>query len=240
MIAKQKTKKAQGHVEMILSFIIFLGFLLVMFIFINPVSEKKVSYVSLDNVETALLENISIDYQYVALILKYSPKDLSCFSVDNNLSIASNLLVLDENERIVKSENKNKQIDIQPVALNPRLYKLYFSNNLSVSDKPSSCTKLKSSNYTFGVLTLENSVLFENLAALNKTYFENYTQLKSGLKLNSDFEFIVYNLNQTQKIFDTTPLHRVKNSQVLSREIPLRIINSTGGQSDIVINLRVW
>ena len=64
--------------------------------------------------------------------------------------------------------------------------------------------------------------------------------MKRDLNINEDFEFVVYNLNRSQVLFDTTSVHKLKTSFVLSRDIPLRVINRDAVQSDIVLNLRVW
>ncbi len=241
-LLRKKYNKTQGHIEMILSFTIFLGFLLVMFIFINPLRENRVSYTSLDEVENIVLSNLSIDYQHIALILESGRPNTNCFSVYNNFSLNSSILVVDENENIVASLNdvSSKKINIEPQSKDTRLYRIYFSNNLISSASPSSCKDLKNSDYGFGVLTSENSVLAERLVWLNQTYWSNYSLLKSNLNLNKNFEFVIYNLNQSKVLFDTTAFHKVKTSEVLARDVPLRIINSSGAKSDILFNLRTW
>lgn len=240
MIKNKKSKKSQGHIEMILSFTIFLGFLIVLFIFLNPFIDKKTTYSSLDKTETILLENISAEYEHIALILKNSRPDTNCFSVANSFNISSNTLIIDENNKIVGSLNTGSVIYITPNSVSPRLYRIYFSNDFINLTSQKSCTTLPASTYSFGVMTIEKSVLSENLNILNRTYLEDYNNLKSELSLTKDFEFIIYNLNQSKVLFDTTGLHKIKSSDVLARDIPLRIINKSGYKSDILLNLRVW
>ena len=238
-----KSKKAQGHVEMILSFAIFVGFVFVMFIFMNPAKEKTTSYAGLDTAETIVLDNLSTNFQYIALILVNPRPNLNCFAVNNPFNFSENVLAIDENNNVVNSYNQvisPQKIYIKPTNKNSRLYKLYFSNDFADYPEYGPCDDLNPVNYTFGVLTKEKLVLFEKLAGFQEIYEENYKQLKSDLKITEDFEFVVYNLNRTQILFDTTGLHKLKTSLVLSRDIPLRIIDMNGTQSDILVNFRVW
>ena len=233
-----KSTKSQGHVEMILSFTIFAGFVVAMFFFLNPAKENKVSYVSLDTAENIILENISVDYSYIAVILNSSISAGQCFSVVNNFNLSERSLVIDEKNNIALSSNSGSRINIRSTG-NVRLYKLYFSETFNSYPSATGCPDI-SGNFSFGVLTSENTVVWENLQALNDSYMQDYAKLKSDLKVREDFEFVAYNLNRTQVLFDTTSVHKLKTSFVLSRDIPMRIIDKNATQRDIILNLRVW
>jgi hypothetical protein len=233
-----KLKQSQGHVEMILSFAIFAGFVVVMLFLLNPAKENKISYGSLDVAENIILDNISITYDSIAVILDAPINNGLCFSVENNLNLLGRSLAIDEKKNIVFSGNTPSKINIQPNN-NVRLYKLYFSDSFNSYYLATNCAP-PSTGYSFGVLIHESSVLWENIQALNKSYMEDYSKLKRDLNINEDFEFVVYNLNRSQVLFDTTSVHKLKTSFVLSRDLPLRIIDKNATQRDIVLNLRVW
>jgi hypothetical protein len=240
-----KSKLSQGHVEMILSFTIFAGFVVAMFFFLNPAKENKINYGSLDAAENVILENISVSYDSIAVILNNPINPINpeaCFSVNNNFGLTEKSLVTDEKGTIVPSNNdySNLKIKIMPLNTNVKLYRIYFSDAFTSNNLGTTCNPLLSTDYSFGVLTSENNILWENIQAMNKSYIENYDQLKKDLNVREDFEFVVYNLNRTQVLFDTTSTHRLKTSFVLSRDIPMRIINKNATAIDIVLNLRVW
>ena len=81
--------------------------------------------------------------------------------------------------------------------------------------------------------------MLENLDLLNKSYTENYRVLKQNLGIDGDFDFIIYNESQQVWFSANNPMV-VKPSNVLSRNIPLTIINKDAKQIKIVFNLRVW
>jgi len=62
-------KKAQGHVEMILSFIIFIGFLLFIFIFMNPFTRTKETSYIIDNMQKSIINEISEEVGKLSVIV---------------------------------------------------------------------------------------------------------------------------------------------------------------------------
>ena len=57
-LKKTRSKRAQGHIEVMLSFTIFVGFLLFIFIFLNPFAKTK-SDQAINNVQEAIINEIS-------------------------------------------------------------------------------------------------------------------------------------------------------------------------------------
>ena len=240
-------KRSQGHIEMILSFVIFIGFVFAILVFINPVRDQKINYASVDVAENKILDNLSFVYSSTGLIL--TENKTGCFYVDNLLGQSGNIIVKDMSDNIVGAVNNysatNPKIYIQSSAIpGNRYYKLYFSDkfqNYSIDNYAASCnTPLPSTNYTFGSVYVDRAVLLDNIAPLNKSYMADYSGLKSSFGVNEDFEFVVYNLNRTKVLADTTGLHKIKTSIVLARDMPLRVLDSNATASDIILNVRVW
>jgi hypothetical protein len=72
-----KRNKAQGHLEIILSFVIFMGFLGFLFIFFNPFARtSKVSLV--DSVQEKIIENVTIEIGKISAIVHSSG---SCYDL---------------------------------------------------------------------------------------------------------------------------------------------------------------
>jgi hypothetical protein len=230
-------KKSQSQVEMVLSFSIFIGFVFILFLFLNPVNRSDVSYAVLDNVQNIVFNNISVSYSYVGLILDTPISSGTCFYLDNPFNLSEKTIVLDENNKITNSKNANGFKLVSTGS--SRLYKIYFSDLFNSYDEVNSCNPL-SIGYSFGALSIQDSILLEHLKILNDSYFEDYSLLKQSLGIKDEFEFMVYDLNKSKVIFDTTLVHKSKTSHVLSREIPMKVIDKDINETDVIFNIRVW
>jgi len=236
-----KSKNAQsGHIEMILSFVIFAGFVLVIFVFLNPVTREKLSYTALDSVQSSIFKNLSLSYSSSSIILN---SDVSgCFVVDDAIGLFSNLIVFDSKGDIkpvkVVSGSPGKIYVGSAVG---RFFKLYYSNAFNTEVFSSSCSNVPpAGTYAFGTLNKESSILYENLADFNKSYIEDYSLLKSKLGLKSDFVYIVYTTDKTILYQDSISKRKVRSVNTLSRDIPLRAITKNAEFIDLIFHLEVW
>jgi hypothetical protein len=235
-------KKAQGHVELILSFVIFVGFVFSIFVFLNPLKQPSMSFVSFETVQTKLVDNVTIAYQSIPLILNRSlSSSVTCFSVNNTLKATGNILAKSSDDLIIRASNSSSKLYLQN-KLNEKFYTIYFSdsfNNYSIADT-ASCLALSEQNYSFGAPSYETLILFENLIFLDNSYVSNYPAVIENLGLENNFEFGISNLNRTILVNDTFLVHRLKSTNVLARDVLLKTINKNATQVDIFLNLRVW
>jgi len=225
---------------MILSFVIFIGFVVAMLIFMNPAREQKINYASVDIVENKIMENMSFAYSYFGLILNNAVS--GCFVVDNP-GQSGNIIARDMNGAVKTANNDFPARKIYITSSSgERFYRLYFSNkfnNYSIANT-GSCTVLTSANYTFGPLYTDKAILLDNVQPLYDAYMSDYSGLKASLGANEDFEFSIYDLNRTQTFFDTSSKHKIKTTLVLSRDLPIRVVDKNANMTDIILNIKVW
>jgi hypothetical protein len=252
---KRKSISAQGHIEIILSFVIFLGFLIMIFVFFNPIKSPQTSTASLDDAQEKILNYLSVDYDYIPLIIKINPQTITeaCFSVTNPINnFVDNymsFIILDQNNTPVKSRASSTDIYItKSLTTGNKLYKIYLSRNDDTFNRrdyffTESCTALTTTpaqQYSFGSLTSDKLVFYDRLGEFNFSYMNGYEQLKQNLDLADDFEFIVYDKNRNVIMNESLSMHKLKTTTVLSRELLLKTINQNATQGDIIFALRVW
>ncbi len=256
LLNKNKGKRAQGHVELVLSFVLFVGFVLFILLFLNPLNQKEVSNSLLDKSWGIIEKNISIDYYLVSLIIQ-NPSLLdnsgkSCFILENVPFDLSLVRVTDSlgnpvSSSISSSGKKNKlSISIVP---EEQLYKIYSSQSfLSSSATLNSCysdlskktSDKTKTNYSFGVVEKNSIIFYDSISKLNASYALDYTSLKNYLGITGDFGFIVYD-DSRKVIFDTlSGPGIIKSSNVLSREIPIIVMKNDGSKIKMIFNLQVW
>jgi len=236
-----KSKRSQMHVEMIISFIIFVGFIFTILYFINPVKEIKISTLKLNFVQEKVLNNVSLNYQTSSLILKDGLVILGdCFWVNNKLETSGNLITFDSSGVSRSSTSNLDKIYVDRVE-GERIYHLYFSDNFdeNIPSNLGSCVQVADSNFSFGNLNNEKRVFYPFLESLNTSFILNYVQLRDSLQISDNFDFIVRDLNGVI-IFDDSTQLKTLTSNVLAREIPLNVLDSDASTRDFVLNLRVW
>lgn len=236
-----KSKKAAiGHVEMILSFILFVSFLLFLFIFLNPVKKSKISEFDLDFAIDKLVENISSELDYVSLsidLAETSQISANCFSASINIEPGDKTHVINQLGENVSSVYSNGRISIEEKPDNyKRFYYIYSFPDFQ--EIPISGCQDLTSGFEIGARR-EINVLYDNkLSYINYSYFSNYDNLRRNLGIINDFGFIIYDLTKTNKLYDCT---RAENSRLsLSKDKNFQILYSNGSINNVILNVQIW
>jgi len=243
-----KNKKSQSHLEMILSFVIFVGFVLFLLIYLNPIGRQEalVSLSLIDRVQTSIFENLSINYSYISLVLNQSVllpanKINDCFELKNLPLDLSGALVLNSTEDAVPSVLSLDKKDLAIVySGSERFYTAYFSPSFnSLPFSKGVCDSVDEDKYSLGTLGKDNVILANRINELNRSYFNDYKSLREDLHISADFDFAVY--NETRGLlFSTLGYHKLKGNNILTREIPLIARDSNAKPIKIIFFLEVW
>ena len=137
---ENQKNKAQSHVEVMVSFVIFIGFLLFIFIFLNPFARTKEPSYIMDNAQKVIIENISDEVGKLSIILT---ENGTCYNFPNDYG---------NNYKVVQEENKK--------------YTVYFYPTF-VGTKDTSCSK---ANYTLGTYSEEKFVVYDKIIELKNNY----------------------------------------------------------------------
>ncbi len=224
---RKKEKKAVSHVEMMISFAIFIIFISLFFIFFNPFKRATVSNESLlDAVDFGIRKNATVDFTTSSLAINedaYDGLTEDCLEVEG------------VSERNVIVKNETSIVDSKVIAAGRRLrikksgrfYYIYHSLGLRHGSSVEPCEKINEANYTFGVTKTRGIPTLGFLAELNKTYWENYDQLKDEFNFpkSKDFGFVIR--NESDDILFDSSRKTLKAFDVMTRQVPLEIINET-------------
>ena len=96
MMKKEKmNNRAQGHIEIILSFLIFIGFLLFMFIFLNPFAKVETKDI-IDNIKDSIINEISSEVGKLSIIVETTNH---CYDNSKVLVYGSKYLEVNEDRK---------------------------------------------------------------------------------------------------------------------------------------------
>jgi len=211
MEEKRKNCKAQGHIEIIFSFLIFIGFILFIFLFMNPFAKTESKEI-INNIKQSIISEISGDVGKLSIITDTSA---DCYDFD--------LSTYGENF-----------IEV-PDAGGLRKYTIYYNDIFGVG-VPLPCAGDVA--YTLGTYSKENMIIYEKITELRTNYTENYEDLKTSLGIVDEFIFELKRIDGGVEIGveKTVPF----GVEVEAADIPIRVINSNGIISEFILNIRVW
>lgn len=234
-----KGKKGFTHLEIILSFVIFVGFLIFALAIFNPFNMlSSGGKVYLDMAERGLKEQISAEVVFQSI--KLSPdviftKGCFCFPYELNKVIARNV-----NYNIVKAEKSGDNLCIDG---SNDFYYLLSSSEFEENGFSVDCDIFHKGDYSLGLYRSYSFVSYELLKILNQSAIENYNTLKEKIKLpsNKEFSFSVRSTNISLKnIFGPIKMPP-KGIRVNARDVPLQLVYSNGTiRYDTIMNVQVW
>ena len=248
-------RKGVTHVEIILSFALFLGIVIAVFIFLRPVREPQLSSVMLDIAELGFKNETTITLGSLAFNVDTNPllnpnwATISCFTVTHPLDIGTGAEQLKSNNVFVESSDGAdlKFLLSSDIAIEKRgtFYYIFFSfDETFLQNALGSCppeNTLAAAAYTYSVPRTEQLISRQKLEQLKTLYTQDYAELKKKwfLPARNDFEIrvedasgLIYNLER-----EIPP-----NKDVFSREITLNMLDQTSGiqVKQIHVLIKVW
>jgi len=163
---KSKTKKAQGHIEVIISFVIFLGFLVFLVIIFEPFKSPTNPGI-VDSVLVNLDKKVGVSVKTISINLNAPP--IRCIRFDNpNLTADSGctpttIIVKDKDEKVLDSKLDNSMFFVN--TNNQKFFTIYCGSSLeAIPPLPLiGCTELTNVNYSLGIIVEKNLWSMEKL-----------------------------------------------------------------------------
>ncbi len=220
-------KKAQGHVEMMLSFILFISAILFIFAFMNPFSKSVDKSNELEQTQRAIMQQISDKAGRLSAV-SYDPTE--CYD-------------------FINSEYPGNYVEF--AGSTPKKYTIYFSDKFNSQNAPhkvgnplSSCLNplVENTDYKLGVFSNETIILYDSLKdfAADCSSYAGYQQKRRDLGISMDFVLNITDMNR-EPLADLNFAKRISGGvDVKSKEFPIKIIKSDGTVIDAIFNIRVW
>ncbi len=233
-------KRGISHIEVIISFIIFVGFLVFFIYFLNPFEIKKLDEVLIDSLEREIRMNLSTNVTYFSIYvpdgnINTDTSDYDCFAIEK--IYPSRVIVKDENGDNIPATISGGKLYIGALE---GFYEIYFSENLQeVSYSLGDCKLLSEESYDTGLIVKKRFVSLRKAQNLFDAYIEDYESTKNNLNLpaKNNFAFILRTLDEELVKADKQKSEQIS---VLARDIPVEIIKQDAEILQGILNIQVW
>jgi len=220
---KNINKKGQGHIEMMLSFVLFLAAVLFIFFYIKPFDNTTGHSDELNSVQNIIINYITSNVGRLSIVSS-SPSGCYDFNPLNYTDSSGKYVEVVENSPSTK-----------------KLYTIYFGDP---SIFPNIITPHKSacsvSDYTLGVFSNQTIISYRKIQQFVQDLNDPMKQVKKDLGINADFS-----INTTD--FNRNPIPALSFSknipgtvEVESKEFPIVAINDSGQSNELILNIKVW
>ena len=235
--------KRGTHVGLVLSFAVFVIFLVFLYSVIEPaIKIQKDKRSLLDYLERELIEQFNGNVETFTVIIEeeiHPNKD--CINIPNILKDMvdeDNLIIKDDKDNILNYSVQGQSLLIKVGYNFSGFLKVYYAEELGRSPifKGGGCHPI--TNVSLGIIRTYTEVFETKIYDLFERYENDYESLKEDLKIpaGTDFGFSFVLSNGT--IISTqeeTPL-----TSIYAREVPIQYIDNQGNIDFGYINIRVW
>lgn len=210
-------KRGQGHIEVILSFLLFIGAITVIFIFLNPLSKPESKVPEVSFIQKEIIDEATSTIGKLSIILNQSD---GCYNFN-------------------EADYEGNFIEIQNADF-PRKFTIYFSDLFLVSNASNKNLLCDPASYTIGLFSTEEIIFKSKVQDLKTNYETNYQSLKNNLGIANDFSFNFREIDGN--VFPELSVDKEIPSgvNVVSIEFPVRVINENAIITEYIIQIRGW
>jgi hypothetical protein len=239
--------RSASHVGMILSFVIFITFIIFLYSVVKPaVSVGQDKKTIADYLVAMIVKNVSSDFNSTSVEMLTNP-GRSCVKLDGFFVLLVDDGVLPQClvqnkfhvlQTSVYFDNLGELI-IDRADKTDTFFRIYTSQKYSsVGETTKTCTLVTQANYKIGVITNSKYPFGSNLNSLIENYKSNYEQVKTDLKVppGTEFGFGFRQSDGTNIEVGEVPA----TANVYAEEIPIQYIDDKANILSGFINIKVW
>lgn len=225
-------KRGLTHIEMILSFVIFIGFLVLALYFFNPLKADRLLSSSVYYAEDEIIDRLSINIESYSVVLEESGGGALRIPIEN--PNGWNVRVETNNGTSLASEYDEDEVIFDNPGGN-NFVKIMFAEDFPAGSVSGSVGEVEHTIASFD----EREVLSEKRALeLNESYYSSYVELKQEFNLPGRIDF------SFQIIFDGGEISAQREIpdglDVFARDKRVEIIRQDGSIEFADLNVKVW
>jgi len=253
-------KKGGTHVGVVLSFVIFVTFLVFIYsTLVDPIANQNSKQSVLNNLKLQFLDKIYVEDFIIFTITNNTPisaqgAQKDCIKITNIIEDIPNENI-DEEELTIKNESDyllnysflggtNHLIigSFEDFYSSGFFLKVYYSQSLgggSPNLPGGGCENFVGSNFiAFGYIKKETVIIESNIINLISNYTINYEGLKDelGIPPDSDFWFSFEYANGTLIEMD----RNIPSTNIYATEIPIQYVDESANILTGIINIKIW
>jgi hypothetical protein len=229
-------KKGLSHIEFVISFVIFIGFIVFAFLFFNPLESQRTL-------------RSTMDYAWIE-IGQEAKERVETYSVSIDSTITAPTIAIDiasvPSGYIGSVEDPNgtpidSYTDTRGVHFDrsdDTFFRIKYSPAILNNPTPINGLILLEDEYYVSSSKIEDLYFERFLLDLNDTYYTNYSGLKQTLNLPNRMEFGFVVKFSNGEISAMRPIP--DNAEVLSRSDRIEIIRNSGRREYADLMVRVW
>lgn len=227
-------KTGAAHLEIIISFIFFMGFVFFLLLLLKPYDTTTLSSSVIAGLYDSFEEEIHTNLTNLFLKANYTGAS-SCFYIQLPPGIfkynLTNSLVRNVSGGWIKSEFENGNLNINS---NDIFYKVAISPEFN-SDDLNGCEQL--SNYSLGSLIEWRVSSYNSLVNMSNKYTNDYESLRNDLNIPEVFDFGI-----TCEELPEINMERLIPSlgDVIARDYILEVLKDTGEVINARFTIKVW
>lgn len=232
----KRSDKKGSHLGVILSFVLFVGFLFLLYMVMEPainIDNRKEIY--LEEVTQKILNRVSTNLTIVTNTILNSE---SCLAIPAGVGIGQDAIVKDKDEKIIKGIPNGGYINVNPAEND--FIKIYFADT-GFDDFPTSGTCISATEGTDYILESIYTKEYPFKAKFNSlvnSYNADYDGLKNefGIPLENDFSFrIEYTDGSVQSVEGDE-----SDFTVYVKEKQIQYVNQTANINTGTLLVKVW
>lgn len=242
----EKRGKRGSHVGMILSFVIFITFIIFLYTILRPAvniagADKKsiMSYL-----EKTIIENVSANFTSASVEINNSKNPAgNCVKLLNFLLVTDMsppyLIVKNELGSIQTSKQDLFNLVIIRTSSSNRFFKIYYSPEFQrINITEDDCAVLTDKEYKMGLVKAEEALFERKLYKMMEDYKNDYAKLREDLNTppGSEFGIIFMQSNGTKVEVGDVP----KSASVYAEEIPVQYIDDYANIHSGYLGIKVW
>jgi len=228
--------KKASHVGVVLSFILFVTFVIFMYVLIHSkINQERDKAIVLDYVKGEILSRISDELTTISVLLNNPGSN--CVELVNFISrtgISNRFIVTDDLGNVLDSGISGQNIKV--TRNGATFLKIYESQEFpQKADLSGSC---QSQDYTIGLSKKEKLVFESKVTDFLNNYTTNYEDLKKSLNIGSRDEFgLMFTYNNGTII--KTPIENI-TMNIYANQIPIQYTKNNGAREAGFVNVLVW
>ncbi len=251
ILIKKQDKRGVAHIEIIVSFVIFVGFLIFLFATLNPIKEIRIDESIFNSIKYNIenYKDLKTEINYVSIMLDSEPSN--CFMIDTSKidelgCTASHIIVKNADGEIEDASIMSNVIMVNLVASSDnKFHTIYCSNSLT--NTPIGCSgSLK--EYELGIIQKEEVISVEKLKTEIFDKYENkedYENIKQDLRipLKNDFGLRIRDGKDIIE-YEGVEFNALKNppsaEKVLSKSYSIKILYPNADIKNVIMDILFW